>query len=222
MSSMHWIQKHILRELILRGQARYTDLKPERVEGNLFLYHLHNLIKEKFVEKAGKEYRLSDEGLRFANFYSYDSDDIRLQPKILNAIVCYDGHKVLVHQRGREPFKGKISLVNGKFHFGEASVLDSAKRELKEKTGLEAIAIERAGDTYLRYENKDGCYNHLLSHNFRCTKWNGELRETGHSKLLWLTLEEVEKNPHTLPGTVEILRLMSKNKYFFEELTFKY
>lgn len=216
---MHWIEKYILKELIFRGHARFADLKPARVESNLFLYHLKNLIREKYVEKTDDGYKLSSDGLRFASFYSYDQDSIRLQPKIIKAVVCYDGEKVLVHRRGREPFKGKISLVNGKLHFGEPSILESARRELKEKTGLTATDINHVGDTYLHYNLNGDNYNHVLSHNFTCTKWEGELRDTIQSELLWKNIDELRSDPDVLPGTVEILDLIATGKWFFKELT---
>lgn len=37
--NLHYIQKNILRDLMRNSDLRYTDLKPEEMAGNLFMYH---------------------------------------------------------------------------------------------------------------------------------------------------------------------------------------
>lgn len=218
---MHWIQKHILRELILSGKARFSKLKPPSVDSNLFLYHLRQLIKELFVEKDGDHYILSQEGQRFANFYSFETDSIRLQPKILVAVVCYQEGQVLVHRRKREPFINKISLINGKLHFGE-QLKTAAGRELEEKTGLKASELKHAGDAYLIYRDGKDIQNHVLSHNFICTKWRGTIKDTAHTEPMWVRPAELD-GPDVLPGTVEILKAIDETEnYFFKEFISKF
>ncbi|MCU0667616.1 MAG: hypothetical protein MUF85_03295 [Patescibacteria group bacterium] len=50
-SKLHHIQKHILKELSFKEWARFRDLKPPRVDSNLYNYHLKLLIKNGLVEK---------------------------------------------------------------------------------------------------------------------------------------------------------------------------
>jgi ADP-ribose pyrophosphatase YjhB (NUDIX family) len=65
-------------------------------------------------------------------------------PRIgVSACVWRDG-KVLLVERGKEPWKGKWSLPGGSLEFGE-TVREAARRELVEETGVEAD-LERLVD----------------------------------------------------------------------------
>jgi 8-oxo-dGTP diphosphatase len=65
-------------------------------------------------------------------------------PRIgVSACVWRDG-KVLLVERGKEPWKGKWSLPGGSLEFGE-TVREAARRELAEETGVEAD-LERLVD----------------------------------------------------------------------------
>jgi ADP-ribose pyrophosphatase YjhB (NUDIX family) len=63
--------------------------------------------------------------------------DEKPYPRIgVSACVWRDG-KVLLVERGKEPWKGKWSLPGGSLEFGE-TVREAARRELAEETGVEA------------------------------------------------------------------------------------
>jgi 8-oxo-dGTP diphosphatase len=70
------------------------------------------------------------------------------QTRILSAVDCivfgYDGEelKLLVIQRGFEPFKGHWSLVGG-FIQGDESAEDAASRVLRKLTGLDGVYMEQ-------------------------------------------------------------------------------
>lgn len=63
----------------------------------------------------------------------------------VDCIIFYkggEGTKVLLINRGEEPFKGKWAFPGGFLEMNE-EIIDAAKRELKEETGLEIETLEQ-------------------------------------------------------------------------------
>ena len=79
--------------------------------------------------------------------------DPKLFPRIgVSACVWRDG-KVLLVERGKDPWKGKWSLPGGGLEFGE-TVRDAAARELAEETGVTAdlVRLVDVDDAVMRDE----------------------------------------------------------------------
>ncbi|MFR0822089.1 MAG: NUDIX hydrolase [Clostridia bacterium] len=57
--------------------------------------------------------------------------------KKLNVIIVYDltGEKILMCERKKDPYKGKLNLVGGKLEANETDT-EAAYRELEEETGI--------------------------------------------------------------------------------------
>ncbi|MEX0934412.1 MAG: NUDIX domain-containing protein, partial [Candidatus Saccharimonadales bacterium] len=217
-SYMHPIKKEILRSLILNPQLRFARLKPDDIESNHFIYYLKQLIDEGLVKKSGSYYSLSPSGKQHAERISLKDLTVRLQPKIVTAPVVFDGDEVLLYRWAREPGYGQFSLVHGKLHFGEG-ILAAANRELKEKTNLEAT-LEHVGSVYIREFDGEDCAKHLFSHVFKGSGAVGDMKPTKVGEPVWVKRSEVE-SLDTLPGTKEILDLIDREEFFFEELDFK-
>ena len=47
---MHPVKRHILYQLILHPRLNFAKLKPNNTEGNVFTYHLKQLISESLVQ----------------------------------------------------------------------------------------------------------------------------------------------------------------------------
>ena len=136
---MHWIQRHILDQLMTHATRRFSELRAEGVESNLFQYHLRHIIRKGLVEKCDKGYRLAPQGLYYADRYSREYKGERPQPKLITVIVLKNNRgEVLLQQKSRQPWIGQYHLPAGKIHIGEAT-LAAAVRELKEKTGIDGV-----------------------------------------------------------------------------------
>ena len=90
--NMHWIQRHILELLMTHSTMRFSELRAEGVESNLFQYHLRHIIRKGLVEKSGEGYRLAPAGLYYADRFSPIYKGERPQPKIITIVEIGRAH----------------------------------------------------------------------------------------------------------------------------------
>ncbi len=68
----HHIQRSILDQLARCTTARYSQLKPTQLSGNVFNYHLSQLVRDGLVQKMDSgAYQLSPLGLDAIRVYSW-------------------------------------------------------------------------------------------------------------------------------------------------------
>jgi len=222
-ATMHWIQNHVLRQLILFSDRRYADLKPANVEGNLFMYHLRQLIKEKLVQKRPDgRYELTGPGQIYADRLSLETFKPRLQPRIVTLIACQDRQgRWLLYRRKRQPLIGQVGFPYGKLHQGEA-VQKAAERELKEKTGLTGT-LQHRGDGYITIVEQGNVVSQVMFHLFYGKNLQGKLKvNTNIGQAFWGDPAEVEKS-ELIRSVPDILTLLAKHSRsrFFAELSYK-
>jgi len=126
----HHIQKHILGVLMHMKYARFRDMRPPKVDTNLYTYHLNILKKRGFVIKTDDGYCLGREGLSYVDRVSIKSLKVRTQPKIITMIVVQNANgDVLLQRRTKQPHIDTLTLPYGKLHIDDESVLAAAQRE---------------------------------------------------------------------------------------------
>lgn len=214
---MHWIQKHILKKLAVNDSLKYTELKPETVEGNLFTYHLNQLVSDRFVKKDGNSYDLTDLGKNFVSSMSMESGSTRKQPKIVVMFITENNKgEYLLFKWSRQPYRGLVSFPFGRVHYGK-SVLELAQNELTWKTGLQGD-LAYLGDIYVQ----TGTLDHYLAHIFRVENIEGELGSSGlQGKPLWEKLENL-KESEFIPGFKKLVKVVENQKPpFLEEIITK-
>lgn len=218
---MHRLQQHILQLLILNSHLRYADLKPREIEGNLFMYHLKQLIADGLVEKnTNGRYQLTAKGKLYSDRLSLKSLTPRVQPRIVTLMAVEDGEgNWLFYRRKRQPLIHMIGFPYGKIHIGE-SVKQAAERELKEKTGL-AADLEHRGDGYATTTQNGEPVSEILFHMFYGCNPKGELLQ--RSKIgepFWGQLKDI-KDSEVMPNAPHLLQLVQsyKGSRFFAELS---
>jgi len=117
---MHQLQRHILSRLINLGSGRYRDLKPKEVDGNLFTYHLKQLLDARLVEKSANIYKLTASGLQYVDRLSLTDYKPRVQPKIVSLLA-------LRNQRRDERYKIAIQPYRSSLFHAAAILPDSLK-----------------------------------------------------------------------------------------------
>lgn len=146
---MHNIQYDILSRLMHARYLRFSEMRAERVDSNLFQYHLKKLLDDGYVVKTDAGYTLGARGLSYADRHSSQLKAERVQPKIVVAIVLRDDKgRVLLLQKPRQPFIDTMHLPAGKIHEGEA-LQGAAARELLEKTGLAKVELTYRGTVHV-------------------------------------------------------------------------
>lgn len=210
----HHIQKFIIDVLLYRKVARFRDLRPPKVDTNLFTYHLKELVKSGLIDKVEGGYALSANGLSYVDRVSTEKKTIRTQPKIISMLVIQNGEgDILLQRRTKQPYIDTWTLPYGKLHIEDSSTIEAAHREVYEKLGIENQKLEHAGDCYIRVRIGDSLLSTTLAHVFRF--YTDDIKES--ETLMWA-------RPHKIaalslaPAVEEIMtRTFFKDAFYFEE-----
>lgn len=195
MNNLHKIQMLILRELLFHPNSRFTDLNIQGLTSDHFSYHINTLIEEKYVEKGDQGYSLTAKGKEFANQMDTEEVVIEKQPKIAVMIVPVklkdDKKYLLVQERTKEPYFGYRGFITGKIRYGE-KVLETAKRELKEETGLtcEDIHLKRIVHNHVVLEENGDLVEDKMFYIITAINPEGEILNTKNGKNFWVTEKE--------------------------------
>ncbi len=164
----HHIQKYIIGVLIHQKYARFRDLRPPKVDTNLFSYHLKCLLTTQWVEKNDHGYTLTPLGLSYVDRVSIKALNVRSQPKIITMLLIQNSDgDVLLQRRKKQPYIDTWTLPYGKTHIDDKSLLASAQREAGEKLQLYDTSLRHVGDVYIRVRHVGEIMSTTLAHVFR-------------------------------------------------------
>jgi len=221
---MHQIQNNILRTLLFKETARFTELNINKIPNDHFTFHLKRLIGEGLVRKnQDGSYVLTIAGKEYANRLDTDSKEVEIekQAKIGILVVCTDGlgdkKKYLVQQRLKHPYHGFYGFISGKIKWGEG-IYQAALRELEEEAGLKA-KLDLVGIEHKIDYSKEG---KLLEDKFfyivKATSLTGQLLESFEGgRNAWLTQKEIKNLPDLFDDVLKIIKVIDKGKFIFFE-----
>lgn len=213
-SVSHHIQRYIIDVLMYHETARFRDLRPPKTDTNLFSYHLHALVKSKMVQKTDEGYSLTSLGLSYVDRVSEEKHTIRTQPKIITMLLVQNSDgDVLLQRRSKQPYINAWTLPYGKLHIEDKSLSEAAKREAKEKLGLDNQAVTHAGDCYIRVSKQGELLSTTLAHVFT---FNRDDIKTSDD-IVWARPHKL--NQYRLAPAVEaiVARGFFHDPFFFEE-----
>jgi len=210
----HHIQKYIIDVLMFQEVARFRDLRPPKIDTNLFSYHLKLLIKNNIVKKLDSGYTLSTNGLAYVDRVSVLSKAVRTQPKIITMLVVQNSDgDVLLWRRKRQPYINAWTLPYGKLHTDDVSLEAAVQRELTEKIVLTDQAVRHVGGCYIHVNTHGKLLSNTLAHIFRFERDDIATNDN----LIWV-------KPHRLgeyklaPAVEQIIaRSFFNDPHFFEE-----
>ncbi|HEX7483734.1 MAG TPA: hypothetical protein VF281_01140 [Candidatus Saccharimonadales bacterium] len=112
---------------------RYGELKPPELDGNVFGYHLKNLLTEKYISKdEDGAYALTLTG---KDYLVHRYENPILQAHSIFLIAVRRGDEWLMRERLVQPLLGMTGFIHGE-PIADEPLLDTAQRRLLDKTGL--------------------------------------------------------------------------------------
>ena len=139
MNNLHPTQISILQKLMYANGLKFSQLKPARIGGGKFSFHLEKLAQDGWIKKNDLLYLLTDKGKELAGRMDLGDKTVRNQAKISAVMVCIDNRnseeKFLLYTRLKSPFYKYQGFPTGKVHEGE-EILAAARRELNEEVKL--------------------------------------------------------------------------------------
>ncbi|MEI7579451.1 MAG: NUDIX domain-containing protein [bacterium] len=168
------IQKLILSKLLTSDGLRYSELRPEDIDKDLYYYHLKFLIEKGFIEKTDKIYHLTNQGKSTVTNLSYQGD-FNNQFKIGLFFFIEKDKQILMHTRKRQPYYDDYLPPSGTFKQGEL-LAEAIKRKLSEETGLQA-EFKRIGMIRLIFYKEAKLVEDISMHLLYSNKYSGEFQK---------------------------------------------
>lgn len=215
----HHIEKHIIKTLAFSKSARFAQMRPLKVDSNLYSYHLNKLLKHNYIIKTERDYSLSAKGLTYVDKLSFADNNLTSQPKINTGILLKNEfNEILLTKRLRQPLLDFWGLPMGKLHSDDTSIVVAARRELHEKTGIQSKNLNHIGDCYLRYMIEQQLVSVAFAHIF----YSEASKDSVHmgSNMRWEKISGLGQLG-IIPSVVAVVDLtLEQKERFFAEITF--
>lgn len=137
---LHHIQKSILDSLATAEKLRYGQIKPRQLDGNVFGYHLKQLIADRYVTKDDGNYSLTAKG---RDYIVHRYENAALSAHTIFLIVVERRGQYLVRERRVQPLIAKSGFVHGEPK-PDTDIVIVAQDRLRVKTGLD-VSLEVRG-----------------------------------------------------------------------------
>jgi ADP-ribose pyrophosphatase YjhB (NUDIX family) len=217
----HVIQKEIMSRLTKAESLRFSELKSEKIESNLFMYHLRQLINHELVEKNENAYQLTRLGKSYIDRSTLETLVLRPQAKVITILAVQNSlNQWLILERLHQPYFGYRGMPSGKVHYGE-DLQQAAIRELKEKANLEGVDVKLRGNIILRYFAKDEpslIVSHVVGYVFSGNAGRASSEYVQPDFRSFWDKEITRKDKNNFQGHNEIIKLLDADKVFIHTL----
>ncbi len=220
---IHDFQISILRELLFKPGARFSELKKVDTTNDHFTFHVNHLLYQGLISKVSSRYFLTAEGKEFANRMDTESLKLEKQAKTavaLHAVRTRNGvTEYLIHKRLKEPFYGWYGSNSGKIRWGE-NPLKCAQREFFEETGLTGDFFLK-GIVHYHHLHKDGRFlEDKYFWVFRVENTTGVLKEkVEEGENIWMKEKEIRKIKNIFATFEEMVEVINGKTLVYIERT---
>lgn len=223
---IHPIQANILKELLLKESARFTEINSEQISSDQFTFHLKQLIETGIIEKNGDgNYKLTVSGKEYANRHDIDSQEVKLEKQakltvlVIPTRINSGKREYAMQTRLKQPFYGYRGFVTGKIKYGETAV-DAAERELLEEMGLRGNLIQKTVYHERIYSTEQKLLEDKYFFLFLADNADGELiREYPGGKSDWVAEDDCLKG-NVFYDISDLLKLTQQNSTEFLEKSY--
>jgi hypothetical protein len=218
----HHLQKQILHHLVTVECASFSELKPEDIEGNIFTYHLQQLIKQKNVEKrVDGSYCLTPDGKAVGINIKLSAREALQQAHSVLFMALKTENGWLVRKRLAHPMFGKVGFVHGE-PIADEDIAVTAQRVFRDKTGLTARFVV-AGSGYVRLFKDESLesFTHFTLLLARTAEGELLMHSAKHVNGENFWLERIEDTTEDLiPGMQHLAEQLTTENLFFSQLEF--
>lgn len=216
----HHLQKDILVKLVVCESARFAELKPKNIDGNLFTYHLQQLIRQKYVKKCDDgSYCLTPQGKALGINSQLSPKEYLEQAHDILLLAVKKDNAWLLRRRLAQPMFGRYGFVHGE-PIATETITETATKILAQKTGLTAIFTPR-GSGYVRIFLGDDLESFTSFTLLEATDVKGTLKpKVGNGENSWLEGPELTGDD-MVPSMASLVAAIEKDdSFFFSELTY--
>lgn len=202
----HHIQREILDRLMRTKSLRFSELKPDGMESNIFMYHVRQLQRVGYLTKNEQGgYQLEPAGLSYVDSLQ-GSNNMKptRQPKIIAILALQNsaGQWLLV-KRKTQPYINEYMFLSGQQHFDE-SLLQQAERELAAKH-MNVINLAYRGVADIQILQKGSILTHAVAHVHSGT-YDGPIpKEDAQFVYEW---HVIDTSLPLMTGTMEVYELL--------------
>ncbi len=190
----------------LPNGGTYLQLKPKDPSPTNDLYdcHLQQLVKNGLLLKTDQTYFLTEQGKSLVTNIDHDTKVISQNYKVSVYMMPVINGKILLYTRLKHPQYEYTGLISGKIKYGE-SILDTAKREFTEETGLSAEFKIIGNLRQIRKNKKNEVIEDGVFYICFADEVSGSLTETNiEGRYFWIELEKVSALEKIFKPSLEI------------------
>ncbi len=207
----------IFRTLMHFPGSSFTDLWDKQLPSNKFTYYLKKMEEEKLIEKRKGKYFLTLKGKKASTTISGETGKNKKRPYFALLLVIRKNGKYVLYKRMKEPYYGVSGFPGAKVELGE-EILESAKRELLEETGLEGEPSVLTVQNVIT-ENNGEVFGHMIQIAVLFDEPRGELiKSSREGTYNWATKEEILKAKNLFPDVPIAMQEAERNSFSIKEI----
>jgi 8-oxo-dGTP diphosphatase len=213
---MNSIRSEILRKIMHQPGMHFNELWDKATPSNKFAYHLKSMEEDGLIEKQDELYYLTGEGKQYVSAIDGKTGSEAKAPLVCVAIVLFDKDKVLMQQRKKEPFYDFWGFPSGKIQFSQY-ILEAAKDELMEETGLEAELSIKGLFCSKTFNDGKQIFNHHIFIVRGAAAKGKLLPKTREGINKWVHIKDIEKL-HIFPDIPYLIRAANSERFTLVEI----